>query len=141
MSESILDKWVQDPVTNLNLLNTLIPNLITQATNASKTSSFKKVVFAVETIRETLEDKKIITQAHYSDLLTPKDSDQSTNSVSAAQKFIKERLSVLLSKLADSANPQTIKLVIRLIMPYVFGALEYLQESEEGDEETLVKWL
>ena len=62
--DRILDKWVEDPIAHLNLLNQLIQKLIELFdTDSEKRSVLKKVIQAVETVREVLDDKGIIGSA------------------------------------------------------------------------------
>ena len=70
--EELLDKWMEDPIQNLNLLNQLIPKLIaTFNESGEQRSSLKVVIGTIENIRDLLEDKGILTANEYAAIMNP----------------------------------------------------------------------
>lgn len=69
--EEMLEKWVEDPIANLNLLNQLIPSVIkTFQEGSDNRSTIKKVIAIVESIRDILEEKEILTGELYRAILS-----------------------------------------------------------------------
>ena len=69
--EEMLEKWVEDPIANLNLLNQLIPSVIKAFQGGSDNrSTIKKVIAIVESIRDILEEKEILTGELYRAILS-----------------------------------------------------------------------
>ena len=69
--EEMLEKWVEDPIANLNLLNQLIPSVIEAFQGGSDNRSIiKKVIAIVESIRDILEEKEILTGELYRAILS-----------------------------------------------------------------------
>lgn len=56
--EEMLDQWMEEPIANLNLLNQIIPSLIsTFNEKGEQKSSLKKVIGSIESIREVLDER------------------------------------------------------------------------------------
>jgi len=56
--EELLEQWAEDPIRNLNLLNTLIPSLIAAFdAEGGKRSAVKDVIAIIESIREVLDER------------------------------------------------------------------------------------
>ena len=130
--EDILDQWIDDPIGKLNLLNQLIPRLIEtfdkDGTDGKKT--IKKVISAIESIREVLEDKEILKGKEYAAIMDPEEALNQEGVSTATDKakaavFICKRINILLSHICMNATAKNVKEIIRVIMPFVQGALEY----------------
>ena len=68
--QDLLDQWLEDPVANLNLLNQLVPALIQQFnTQGESKGALKELIGTIESIRDVLDERQIVTSEHYSSVL------------------------------------------------------------------------
>ena len=99
------------------------------------------MIAIVESIRDILEEKEILTGELYRAIMSQSES-QTQEGVSSASvekskaaNFISKRVSVLLTHLVENTNSKNVKEMIRVLMPFVQGAIESLDETES------VAWL
>lgn len=141
--ESLLEEWMEEPVRKLNLLNSLIPKLMeTFDAEGEKKAAVKSVITSIETIREVLEERNILGPKEYAAIVSPNNSSQqgvsTTTEKAKAANFICSRLSVLLTHICSNLGKSKVKDIIRMLMPFVQGALESLEETETDQPEWLL---
>ena len=123
--DTLLEQWLDEPIKNLNLLNKLVPQLMTQfSESGDKKESLKKIIGIVESIRETLDEMGILKGAQYVTILSQTEAKSqegasSANDKAKAANFISQRLSVLLQHFCANCSKKNVKEVIRLLMPFV----------------------
>jgi hypothetical protein len=75
--EDLLERWAEDPIRNINLLNTLIPSLIkTFDAEGESRSSVKSVISTIESIREELDERSVLGPKEYAAIVNSSDSCQ-----------------------------------------------------------------
>ena len=140
--EELLNAWLEEPVRNLNLLNSLIPKLIQEFdAHGDKKSAVRQVISTIETIREELEERNILSPREYASIVDPSadTAQQGVSDKAKAATFVCSRLALLLTHICANAGKSNVKEIVRLIMPFVQGALESLQDTETDPVDWLSK--
>ena len=141
--EKMLDEWVADPIANVNVLNKLIPLIMrTFEEDGENRATTKKVIAIVESIRDILTEREILTNTLYRNILNPSKAADETNGASQvttltkASNFICKRVGVLLASLVQNVTAKSVKELIRVLMPFIQGALEGIEDDVDK-----VNWL
>ena len=70
--DALLDRWVDDPISNINILNQLVPLLMKTFTESgTQKGPLKEVISTVESIREILDERNILKPSNYALILDP----------------------------------------------------------------------
>lgn len=75
--DDLLDQWMEEPIKQMNLLNKLIPQLISMFDQSGdKRATVKAVIGTIENVRDVLEERGILKAKEYAAILHQQEISQ-----------------------------------------------------------------